>query len=78
MFTLAFFLASLERAVKSFAQAGAIVVAAEIGGLATIDLPHALSITGAAFVLSLLTSYGSGLIGDATPSLLRTRGDHVA
>jgi len=79
MFTLVFFKASLERAVKSFCQAAALVVGANATGLLDLDVVGVLSLSGSAFLLSLLTSYASGLVGDpASPSLVATPGDHAA
>ena len=69
MWTSAFWKATLERAVKTFAQtaAGSFLVGA---GLLDVDWEACLSVSGAATVLSILTSVASaGTGGDGSPSL---------
>jgi hypothetical protein len=71
MFAKSFWVATLERAVKTFAQAVAAMLMA--GGFGLIDAPwlDALSAGGMAAVLSVLTSVGSATWGPnkGTPSL---------
>lgn len=70
MFTKAFLQATLERAIKTFAQTlGALLVA---GGTGLLNTPwkDSVSVAGMATLLSVLTSVGSGLVSsDAGPSL---------
>ena len=69
MFTLAFLKATLERAVKTFAQSlGALLVASGAGILDT-DWGDRFSVAGMAAVVSVLTSVGSAHVGDDGPSL---------
>jgi hypothetical protein len=68
MFTLAFWKAAGERAVKTFAQT---LLAALLAAHTLTDAPWvpALSAAGLAAVLSVLTSLISSKVGDAGPSL---------
>lgn len=69
MFNLAFWKASAERAVKTFAQVlGALLVADPVAGILDIDWGQALSVAGLGAVVSLLTSIGSTATG-GSPSL---------
>jgi hypothetical protein len=68
MFTAAFWLATAERAVKTFAQVlGAVLLAAQTGILDT-DWSTSFSVAGMAAVLSVLTSVASTATGEG-PSL---------
>jgi len=71
MFAKLFWISTLERAVKTFAQAVAALLMA--GGFGLIDAPwlDALSAGGMAALLSVLTSVGSATWGPqkGTPSL---------
>lgn len=69
MFTKQFWLGTLERAVKTFAQATVPLVTAEATGLLAVDWWLLLSISGAAALVSVLTSLGSAPFGDPGPSL---------
>lgn len=63
MFTVAFWKAAGERAVKTFAQVlGALLVADPVAGLLDIDWGDAFSVAGLAAAVSLLTSIGSGAV----------------
>ena len=77
MFTLIFWQATAERAVKSFAQALAATLGA--GGIAfqDVDWVLALSVAGMTALLSVLTSLSSIKVGDVgMPSLVsRTTGE---
>jgi hypothetical protein len=71
--TTAFWIASLERAIKTAAQ----VLIAQIGtdavGVTNLDWPQMLGITATAVVLSLLTSVASDHIGpEPGPSIVAT------
>lgn len=68
MWTVAFWKATTERAVKTFAQTlGALLVA----GVSFADVPwdNALSVSGVATLASVLTSVVGANIGTAGPSL---------
>lgn len=68
MYGSAFWNATVERAIKTGAQA-AIATFGVGAGLFDIDWEAALSMTGGAIVLSVLTSVASaGTGGDASPS----------
>ena len=67
MLTKAFWLAALERAVRTFAQALIAVFATTQTGLLDVDWPGALSAAGMAAVLSILTSVAASKNG--SPSL---------
>jgi len=69
MFSKKFALATAERAIKTFAQS---LLALFVTGKATIlsiDWTQALAVAGTAALLSVLTSIGSGNIGNYGPSL---------
>lgn len=65
----AFWIATAERGVKSFAQTAAITLTASATGLIGVDWQAALSLAGGVAVASVLTSIASGAISDGTPSL---------
>lgn len=69
MFTLAFFKAATERAVKTFAQSLVAVGLVGATGILGVDWIAALSTAGLAAVISILTSIGSDRIGDSGPSV---------
>ena len=68
MFTLAFWRATAERAVKTFAQALAALLVADGTDLLTTNWGDRLSVAGMAAVVSVLTSVASSATG-AGPSL---------
>lgn len=73
MFTRQFWTLTAERAVKTFAQALAAVLAASGVGLLSADWKVALSTAGMATVVSVLTSVASSGVGPAdSPSLVPT------
>jgi len=83
MFTKAYARSTLERALKTFAQALLATLTASGTGLLDSDWVGALSLAGMATVLSVLTSVGSAGIGGDGPSLAgetleETDGDHRA
>ena len=67
MFTLAFWKATAERAVKTFAQA-LVAVLAGVYGLTDVDWATSLSAAGLATLLSVLTSIASSQLGAPGPS----------
>jgi hypothetical protein len=70
MWSAAFWKASAERAVKTFAQAFAAYLVAEATGILDIDWTTGASVAGLATLLSVLTSVGSDAITTgAGPSL---------
>lgn len=69
LFTKQFWLGTLERAVKTFAQTAVPLVTAEATGLIAVDWWLLLSVSGAAALVSVLTSVGSAPFGDPGPSL---------
>lgn len=77
-----FWIAAVERAVKTFAQTAVGILSAEAVGLFDADWAGVLSAAGMATVISVLTSIGSGGVGSDSPSLagetLTPRGRHAA
>jgi hypothetical protein len=69
MLTKAFLLATLERAVKTFAQGLAALLVADGTDLLTTNWGDRLSVAGMAAVVSVLTSVASGAVGQPGPSL---------
>lgn len=69
MFNPAFLKAVLERAVKTFAQALAALLASNGAGILDTDWTSSLSVAGMAAVVSILMSFGSDLITGDGPSL---------
>ena len=69
MFTIAFWKAAAERALKTFAQTAAAILVAAGTGLLSADWVGVLSVAGMAAVVSLLTSIASGAATDGSPSL---------
>ena len=69
MFTRAFAKATLERAVKTFAQSLAALLVADGTDILTTDWRARLSVAAMAAVVSVLTSVGSAGVGDRGPSL---------
>jgi|SoiMethySBSTD1v2_1073268.scaffolds.fasta_scaffold2491907_1 r1t holin len=79
MFTRQFWTLTAERAVKTFAQALAAVLAASGVGLLSADWKVALSTAGMATVVSVLTSVASSGVGPAnSPSLVPTSPEQTA
>lgn len=68
MFTLLFWKATAERAVKTAAQSAAALLVGDGIGLLTVDWAAVGSIAGLAAVVSVLTSVGSGAVTDGSPS----------
>jgi hypothetical protein len=86
IFTIVFWLAALERAVKSAAQGAILAFGAGQANVLELDWGTLGGFAGGAFVLSLLTSIGSdALTGGTGPSLtnaeglpLTFKGEHVS
>lgn len=84
MFTLAFWMATLERGVKTLAQSAAALLVVDGLGILTVDWASVSSVAGLAGIVSVLTSVGIGAATDGTPSAVKaetltagTRGKHV-
>jgi hypothetical protein len=69
MFTAQFWVATAERAVKTFAQAFLSFIVVGTTGLLTLDYGVAASVSGAAALASVLTSLVSSSINGPGPSL---------
>ena len=69
MWTLAFWKATAERAIKTAAQTLGALLVANGTGLLDTDWAPALSVAGMAVVLSVLMSIGSGAATGDGPSL---------
>lgn len=70
MFTKLFFKDTAERAVKTFAQAMVAVMTAGATGVLDVDWVNALSVSLLATLVSVLTSIGSGTVGDQSASAI--------
>lgn len=70
IFTRHFAAQSTERAVKTFAQSAAALLVGNGVGLLDVDWVGVLSVAGLAAVVSVLTSVGSGYVGDDSPSVI--------
>lgn len=69
MFTTAFWMAALERAVKTFAQAVLALFSADGLGVLDVDWGQAASVGAMGAILSVLTSIVSSGVGGQGPSL---------
>lgn len=72
MFTKSFAIASLERAVKTFAQSAIAVLVGNFTGLLDVDWVQLASVSGLAALVSVLTSVASGAATGDGPSLTNT------
>lgn len=70
MFTKTFWKDTAERAVKTFAQSLAAVLTAGVTGVLDVDWINALSVSLLATLVSVLTSVGSGYVGDQSASVI--------
>ncbi|MFK4838822.1 holin [Lactococcus petauri] len=70
MFTKTFLKDILERAVKTFAQSMVAVMTAGATGILDVDWINALSVSLLATIVSVLTSIGSGTVGDQSASII--------
>ena len=68
--TGSFWAKTIERAVKTLAQTAVATISGNAVGLLDLDLVQVASVSGLAALLSVLTSIGSGSVGDDTPSLV--------
>lgn len=66
---LSFVKATLERAVKTFAQSAVALITANATGLLDVDWAQLMSVAGLASVVSVLTSIASAPFGGDGPSL---------
>ncbi|MGY0187127.1 holin [Lactococcus petauri] len=71
MFTKLFLKDTAERAVKTFAQSLAAVLTAGATGVLDVDWMNALSVSLLATLVSVLTSLGSGYVGDDSASAVK-------
>lgn len=69
IFTTNFWTATLERAIKTFAQSAAALLAGDGLGILDIDWVTVLSVAALATVVSVLTSVASAPIGAPGPAL---------
>lgn len=69
IWTAAFWLAAIERAVKTFCQSAAALLVGDGAGLLTIDWVAVGSVAGLAALVSILTSVASSQAGSDGPSL---------
>ena len=73
----AFWMSTVERAVKTLAQTAAALITADATGLLNVDWPQTGSVAGLAALLSILTSIASGPIAPpGDPSLVNPPGRH--
>lgn len=71
MFTKTFWKDTAERAVKTFAQSMAAVLTAGVTGVLDVDWINTLSVSLLATLVSVLTSIGSGYVGDDSASVMK-------
>lgn len=62
---------AIERAVKTVAQTSVSLLVAGSSGLLEVDWLQVASVAGLAGLVSVLTSVGSGYVGDDSASLAR-------
>ncbi|WP_237551971.1 holin [Streptomyces sp. cg28] len=72
MWTAAFWKATAERAVRTFAQSLAAVLVAGATNLLNVDWVAALGTAGLATLLAVLTALGAAGVGPHGPGLLET------
>ena len=70
MFNQTFLKDTAERAVKTFAQSMVAVMTAGATGVQDVDWVNALSVSLLATLISVLTSIGSGTVGDQSASAI--------
>ncbi len=71
MFNQTFLKDTAERAVKTFAQSMVAVMTAGATGVLDVDWMNALSVSLLATLVSVLTSLGSGYVGDDSASAVK-------
>jgi len=64
-----FWLAALERAIKTFCQALLALLGTNVASITDVDWAQALGVAGLAFVASVLLSIASSGVGKSGPSL---------
>lgn len=69
MFEKKFLEATAERAIKTFVQTLLALLGTDAAGVLSVDILAAVQVAGASALLSVLTSFGSGKVGVAGPSL---------
>lgn len=74
MFTKAFWMATAERAIRTFAQSLAAVLTAGATNLLDVDWKAALATAGMATLLSILMAVGSAGVGRPGPGFTETAG----
>ena len=65
-----FWIDTVERAVKTFAQAAVAVLTSNVVGLLDVDFVTLASVSGLAALVSVLTSIASGQVGGKGASLV--------
>ena len=65
-----FWVDTVERAVKTFAQAAVAVLTSNVVGLLDVDFVTLASVSGLAALVSVLTSIASGQVGGKGASLV--------
>ena len=65
-----FWVATIERSLKTVAQTAGATITANATGLLDADWITIGSVSGLAGLVSVLTSIGSGYVGDDSPSLV--------
>ncbi|MEV5610071.1 holin [Streptomyces sp. NPDC052225] len=72
IWTIGFWKATAERAIRTFAQALAAVLVAKATNLFEVDWPAALGTAGLATLLAVLTAVGTAGVGPHGPGILET------
>jgi hypothetical protein len=70
IFTRKFWLDTIERSAKTWAQSAAALLVGNGVGLLDVDWVSVASVSTLAALVSVLTSIGSGYVGDDSPSLV--------
>lgn len=78
IFTAAFWKGAAERAIKTFAQALAALIAANGIGIVDVDWLNVLSIAALSAVASILTSIGNPGFVAGPPDAIVSHGEHSA
>ena len=76
MFNQTFLKDTAERAVKTFAQSMVAVMTAGATGVLDVDWVNALSVSLLATLVSVLTSIGSGTVGDQSASVINLNNEN--
>lgn len=70
IFAPTFWKRTTERAIKTAAQVAAALLVVDVTGIHDVNWPLVGSASALAAIVSVLTSVGSGYIGDDSPSLV--------